>query len=59
MKKVIVIILFLGLLSCAAGLSIFRIIHVLNVKEAKDESPEEISKFLKNKKYTHDESGYL
>lgn len=47
------------LTSCISGMNAVEIIQILNLKEANNETAEEISKFLKKKKYAFDESVLL
>jgi hypothetical protein len=59
MKKNLAIFLFVALSSCANSVSVIDLIHIIGMKESKDETPEEIEEFLRKKKYTFDESVLL
>jgi archaellum biogenesis ATPase FlaH len=59
MKKFFAILLVSLLTSCISGMNAVEIIQILNLKEPNNETPEEISKFLKTKKYAFDESVLL
>jgi hypothetical protein len=48
MKKALTILLLL-MTSCIQSVGLIDVVHLLNVKESKDETSNEVSKFLKKK----------